>query len=466
MPHRSTSASALPSGRRVARSRQRLERRLGNTELCHSFFGDFNTRVRPSRCDHRSMTSIARARSWARSTVTIAVLGLLPACIRAVTHLAQPGDSPQQVADSTCTPAVGAGTRRMVHPEDLRVTERVIASAMERSLPPESLLVFVDHLLWIHWLQRSPRGASVVERRGLDLPRHFVACSANSESSAEAFDLGPAMAPDAMLEPRALRILARGWTRDGSDSATTFAEPGITSIRSSGLRDTLRLIESILSARAPRPIALLLFASDESLRRGFPIRWRDHRFTDYSLTNPSLPSVSFIAQRHGALASHELVHLVLTKHRQRARASGDPIPYFAEEALARAIGGSGGVSSRDLIAAQSAADVEVLLRDAIRRDADLAARPFETAEQFGADLDMLGIVLRVGVVRCRDFPAELLSRSSTARVGTAVSRTAAMLRATTDSVVMWAANAAVTHQSVFSEIAAAHVSQQGRVACR
>jgi hypothetical protein len=156
---------------------------------------------------------------------------------------------------------------------------------------------------------------------------------------------------------------------------------------------------------------------------------------------------------------------VLTDARRRARSAGDPIPYFAEEALARAIGGSGGTSSRELIGASDVADATTRLRDAIRRDVDLSAKPFVTAAQFGTDLDLLGSVLRVALVHCRRSAAGVLANSIARRINTVVLRTAAILSVPPESVVVWAAHAAVTRRTVFAELDSASSARGARSDC-
>ncbi len=358
----------------------------------------------------------------------------------------------------------------MLSAEDLYGTQRFLASVTSPIVSLQDPLVAVDQLLWAHWLQRVSRQVFIarLERpdRGGAPPILLVACSADAGAAASAFSLGPTENSNAEIEPRAMRAVAEAWTRESADSVTIVAEDGISPRQWRGLRDTLSLLEALMSIRGPRPMVLVLFASEESLRNNFPIRWTDHRYGDYSLVSSSLPSASFIAQRNRALSIHELVHQALSVARHRARAVSDPIPYFAEEALARMIGGAGGVASRDLSQVRDASDAFMQIRSAMDRDANLEATPFVSAEQFGTDLETLGAVFRVALVRCKEFPASVLAGTKASRIQRAVMHTAVMLGVPQDSVVGWAATALATRETLFVERARARSGSVDYAICK
>ena len=224
---------------------------------------------------------------------------------------------------------------RDLTPDNVRVSERAFSLAVHVAARPESLLVVVDNMLLLHWLQRARSTVTVNTREfgGKLSSRQFrvVACVEEGASRPEVFVLGIAPDASAAFEPRALRMLASEWRRETRDSVATVAESGVDSRGGVSLVDTLFVRKTMLSTRAPRPIVLLLFNSARMFAQTFPVRWSDKRFGNFSFLARDLPSVSFVAQRHESLASHEFVHLVLTNARAHARFANNAVSYVAKK---------------------------------------------------------------------------------------------------------------------------------------
>ena len=402
--------------------------------------------------------------------IALAAAWLLLACGQPLNHRSLASKLLPSEVLTSCPARMPRQTYRDLTSDDVLASERVLSQAVQVAARPDSLLVVVDNMLWLHWLQRA-RGTVTVHTRAFgekvsSRQLRVVACVEEGASRPEAFNLDIAPDASAAIEPRALRMLASEWRRETRDSVTTIAESDVVLRRGKSLVDTLFVLETTLSTRAPRPIVLLLFSSAEAFAQTFPIRWSDGRFGDYSVMARGLPSVSFVAQRHESLSSHELVHLMLTKARGQARFANDAMPYVAEEALARQFGGSNGISSRVLFDARSIADARTRMVDAVQHDIALTSVPYVGAEQFGDAVDVLGLVLRVAVARCREFPDHALRRSRVANVRTAVAYVADIMHTSSDSVISWAASTAVTRETAFAELSRAATTPTSRRDCR
>ena len=384
--------------------------------------------------------------------ISFAVALSLVAC--APTRFAESPAIRESGAATRCDAVASYGRTRLLRAEEWRGSSRVLGAGATLALDSDRLLAVVDEMLWMHWLQRSPPDVSIRElmltRRAAEPQTRVVACT--SAEAAGEFLLGPRARFDTIVAPSAVRAITEGWHRHWQDSVMTISDPHVSHADAGSSVDTLVAIEAALGARAPRPIVLLLFASAASFYETFPIRWRDGRFSDYSLSAPMFPGVAFIAPRRASLSPHELVHLVLATARESAKRAADPIPYVAEEALARLIGGSDGVAISQLISARDEADALSMLRRAITGDEEITVPRLNSFDTRGGDVDMLGVVFRLALLRCNRFPFELMSRSNSIRVSAAVARLSRMMRVSPDSVVAWGAREAVATSGVLSRL--------------
>jgi hypothetical protein len=181
------------------------------------------------------------------------------------------------------------------------------------------------------------------------------------------------------------------------------------------LVEELRVLERALVSDAVVPVVLVVVANDSELRRMFPLRWADGQLREMSFLATGGPSIGFIMLQGGRLSPHELVHIALSGRLARAEEGPTgPVPYFIEEALARAIGGTQGrpldaVPRADVDPTALVARIEQL---ADRRVGDAARLP-------DAELvrDVLAGAYRVVLRRCRMMPAGLIEASDDSLFG-------------------------------------------------
>ena len=162
--------------------------------------------------------------------------------------------------------------------------------------------------------------------------------------------------------------------------------------------------------------------------------WNDGVFADWTLSEPGIGAVIFAASRANGIASHELVHVALKSIYTLVDVRGSSIPYVAEEALARTIGGSRGRSYRELVGPVTVLEARRVIA-AQMQDAALASVRFDARRPYEPAVDALGAVYRVALSACAAFPADLLDARAVTTLSAAVNRLSIHLRVTPDAAV-------------------------------
>ncbi|MDZ7630211.1 MAG: hypothetical protein U5K74_02335 [Gemmatimonadaceae bacterium] len=124
--------------------------------------------------------------------------------------------------------------------------------------------------------------------------------------------------------------------------------------------------------------------------------------------------------------------MALKELHARVEMRGSTIPYVAEEALARTIGGSRGRAYRALIGVMTVAEAQRVVTTQMQ-DAALSAVRFDARRPYEPAVDALGAAYRVALGACRTFPADLLDARAVTTLSAAVNRLAIHLRVTPDA---------------------------------
>jgi hypothetical protein len=293
-----------------------------------------------------------------------------------------------------------------------------------------------------------PSSGAVAGQPGEETVEHTL-CAYQRDATARAFSLRAPVVRGSALEPQALRMLARGMLPVTTGRVTALLEPGMPSSLAAALADTLTQLETLLGAHEDTPLVAFLFADQARFAAQFPIGWNDGVFADWTLSEPGIGAAMFAAVRANGIASHELVHVALKSVYSLVEVRGSSIPYVAEEALARTVGGSRGKSYRELIGPITAIEARRVIA-AQMQDAALSTVRFDARRPYEPAVDALGAVYRVALSVCRAFPADLLDARAVTTLSAAVNRLAIHLRVTPDAAVDSMAARMASPVSVFT----------------
>lgn len=279
---------------------------------------------------------------------------------------------------------------------------------------------FLDRLLAAGWYARYADTAAIrlVQRPlspdGRETMRYV--CAFTDDTVATALALGVARFGDEALTPYALRNhIARSRQTVRGDIAV-ISDSALNESTAAALRDSLELLEHVMGVPAYRPVFIFAFSSQATLALSYPERWNGGQPGDISLVFPEHPGAVFIATRGKGLVTHELVHLISVGIRPVAVALGTHVPYYADEALARAIGGARGLSFAELMNRSSKRDFAGMLL-ALRATPQvldsIELAPGSDPPEF---MNALSALYRVAIVHCSTFPSTLLFQSRTRTV--------------------------------------------------
>ena len=236
------------------------------------------------------------------------------------------------------------------------------------------------------------------------------------------------------VEPAALVALSRTMRPVAIGRLTALVDSALSPTAAQAVADTLAKLEQLLGVQDDTPLLAFLFADQTTFAARFPIGWNDGVYSDWTLSEPGIGAAVFAAARANGIASHELVHVALKSVHAQVDVRGSSIPYVAEEALARTIGGSRGRSYRELIGPITLADARRIIAREMQ-DGALSAVRFDSRRPYEPAVDALGAVYRVAISACRAFPADLLDARAVTTLSAAVNRLAIHLRVTPDAAV-------------------------------
>lgn len=300
---------------------------------------------------------------------------------------------------------------------------------------------------WMTGVRVADQVVAVSSPTGSD-PRPHTLCAFERGVLVRALSIGGPVTRGASIEPMALRSLARGMTPVVSGRITAWIAPGLPASLSAAVSDTLAQLEALLGVHEDTPLLAFLFANQQQFAAQFPIGWIDGVFADWTLSEPGIGAVIFAASRANGIASHELVHVALKSVYTQVEVRGSSIPYVAEEALARTIGGSRGRSYREIVGPITVVEARRVIA-AQMQDAALASVRFDARRPYEPAVDALGAVYRVALSACAAFPADLLDARAVTTLSAAVNRLSIHLRVTPDAAVDSVAVRLATPNSVF-----------------
>ena len=300
---------------------------------------------------------------------------------------------------------------------------------------------------WMSGVRSADRVVAVSPRDGRDLEARAL-CAFERGTLLRALSMGSSLARKSPIEPMALRSLARGMTAVTSGRMTALIAPGLPASVAAAVSDTLTQLETLLGVHEDTPLLAFLFANQQQFATQFPIGWIDGIFSDWTLSEAGIGATIFAASRANGIASHELVHVALKSVYTKVEVRGSSIPYVAEEALARTIGGSRGRSYRELVGPITVVEARRLIA-AQMQDAALASVRFDARRPYEPAVDALGAVYRVALSVCTAFPADLLDARAVTTLSAAVNRLSIHLRVTPDAAVDSTAVRLAAPNSVF-----------------
>ncbi len=328
----------------------------------------------------------------------------------------------------------------------------------------------IDRILFAYWLQSQSPGtelsygtASDADAHGPDASLNALVCASIDGRAAGVFRLGAVGVLPSPLDPHGIQDMNAALRLVQIDTVNYVTETGVSSDLPRALADTLRQIEDIVGGRAKRPAFIVAFVSAASFVQHFPVRWRDGYYGDFTVAAAQLPSVSFMAPRGAGFSSHELTHVALT-HSLRDREAPYLYPYFVQEALARAIGGSQGRSVFELSNSPSASEAKRRLAKALSEDIRFDTLSFATHTDGAQDVDILGAAYRVAVLHCRTLPRSLLLAGTARSVTLVVAGVSQALDLPRETVVDRMAVQLATSRSVLAELR--HTGLAYRQDCR
>jgi hypothetical protein len=381
---------------------------------------------------------------------------LLSACVhvpKSATNAARHPETRGRSADEACSSSTPSRVVRQLGRDEIgsAVSHGARAESLGNSLVAKHT---ADDLLFIFWLQglsSQSRLSLVSSPATASLNQIRYVCAADTGSPVAAFELGTTTEAAEPIVPRALVEGFQELQIASVDSVAVFTEEQWTDVAPQSMPDSLRWIESAFKRRAQRPVMIFAFRSQQTLEQSFPIRWPDGRYSDYSLSAAGVAGVAFVARRELGFSVHELVHLVLAASLPGSSTTPGGIPYFAEEALARAVGGSQGQPFRTLVTRNDIRDARRALSHAVDQAISLDTVTFGTSAGPAPVLDLLGAVLNAALSNCEVFPFEILARSNSLTVGRAVEFLSERMRVRREAVIDFAALELTRRESVLAQ---------------
>ncbi len=392
---------------------------------------------RPKRVDAWALTMCVCRVSVRLLRMTVVVA--LGACAAGGAGQTESGQRPRRTrasenaARASCpaTRPTGSAVREL----DAAAREEAIRRP-DFSPPPDarsltSLLQHFDASLLAYWVAAATPGERLMRvpvRRNRAAPQPtFVLCGYSRDV------LGRSFAIVDSVEPRALDRLANGMRPVVSGRLTALIDSSMPTAVVTAVGDTLARLGKLFGVSEETPVLAFLFADQERFAARFPVGWIDGVFSDWTLAESGIGAAVFAASRATGIASHELVHVVLKGVHSQVDIRGSSIPYVAEEALARTLGGSRGRSYRELLGPPiTVSDARRLIATQMQ-DAALSKVRFDARRPYEPAVDALGAVYRVALSACRVFPADLLDARAVTTLSAAVNRLAIHLRITPDA---------------------------------
>lgn len=303
---------------------------------------------------------------------------------------------------------------RRINLEVRRADVRVDLSSVHRS----EVLRFFDGAFLAAWL--DGQGRTVLRQRLVDGQELILSlCAYEKTALRSEFRLGKQPARDSAGRPT---FIAQGtknfrWLPVHSGVTVISGTAGADSIMALALADTIAQLERVTHSTSVRPVYLVLVSDTAELARVFPIRYSDGNFRDFSLQSFRVGSMSFIARQQGHFPIHELVHVALASREFAASNETDPLLYFFTEALARALGGSEGISFGLLPDhKRSVEDV----RELLNRHSDSTLAHVRFSADRNIMRDVVGALQRAVIRSCHVTPRGMLEFTDRDRFGRVV----------------------------------------------
>lgn len=384
----------------------------------------------PSR-RHLRATSPLVATVFACATFIGCAAGNASASRTAVHRAAPDADKPGNAARAACpaSRATGASTREWTAADREQAIRRPDFSPPPQASNLPSLLQHFDASLLAFWAAAAGPGERTIRvaRQAAGAPDHTL-CGYLRDRLVRSFAIRDS------VEPGALLALSRTMRPSTFGRLTALVDSALTPNTAQAVADTLAQLEQLLGVHDDTPLLAFLFANQTTFTARFPIGWNDGVYSDWTLSEPGIGAAVFAASRANGIGSHELVHVALKSVHAQVDIRGSSIPYVAEEALARTIGGSRGRSYRELIGPITLASARrVIARE--MQDGALGTVRFDSRRPYEPAVDALGAAYRVAISACRAFPADLLDARAVTTLSAAVNRLAIHLRVTPDAAV-------------------------------
>lgn len=385
----------------------------------HRFF-EVETWVEPPKADRSTLARQMLIR------ICLAVV-VCSSCTAAIPHSSAQRPLPSSsvgATESPCAPHPGGTPRspsRVIARREAMVEAAMFAYLANDSLPvtwPKAAPYF-SRLLAATWLKNFAGADSLTlvwqpappPQRGT---LQYL-CASQGSQLVSSFALGATTAPGSELQTHALAgVFARARYSE-RDSVYASGDSLVSEAQLSAVRDTLRLVESVLGARAVRPAFVYISSTDAMHAAALPVRPPGTIIRGYTASGIGLPGLAIAAPGPGQYSTllHELTHLALAGAKDRAR--GVLVGEQAEEALARAIDGRAR-SSPGLL---TEATVRRVLGTPGLRRARIEALDIRSSDS-EAHVDVLGAIYRVGLLRCTTFPLRLLMPPAAESIDAAV----------------------------------------------
>ena len=269
---------------------------------------------------------------------------------------------------------------------------------------------YYDVLFAAQWLSNSFPSASYT-LSAVDsgrMGRRTAVCASIRGAFYSVLDLGSGRSNLEYLEPAGLRTAIAGMRVHRNDEVIVASDSSVRAPDIAAVVDSLHKIERLLGMTAIRPALLLLYANQSSLKRAYPAAWAGGKHAEVSVAPNGAPGMAFMAQRERGFNTHELVHLVVAGWKGDAGITAFFIPYFAEEALARAIGGALGRSLAELSLDWRNGSVHGRIGAVIDSATPLAGLELVPGTRPPYEIDVLAALYRVAVLRCASFPVSIL----------------------------------------------------------
>jgi hypothetical protein len=332
-----------------------------------------------------------------------------------------------------------AGANRVAEVGDwerAQLTRAASVAPRPRSSDTSGVLRFFDLQLLSFWfgsLRASDRVFALVARSGTGQPVG-VLCAYSGEAFAHSIVLADSAGSGKLIHPNGVAWLVGRQTIARVGRVLAAFDSSVTDVTVAAVVDSLSKIEVMLGADTSRVVFGVFFDSPGRFSEAFPMGWSDDTYRDWTLLDPDRGAMFFVAQRDHGISTHELVHAASGQLALRVDARGSSIPYVANEALARSVGGSDGKSFAELVGKIDAADA----RDLIRAEldvGDISLARFVPGSSSLRSVDLLGAAYRVALSACRVFPADLLDARTAGSLRNVIRRIAAHLTISDDSAV-------------------------------